>query len=297
MINSDKQLLIKEHNGVKVLAVSYSQIDTFLTCNWKWYHTYVEGNRSTEKQESLELGTKIHELFESLLNKKKNHETLELSEIDEGWRKDIYEGEIPFANDENQQIAFDQHIDTIHKFINHESEFSKMVDDQEIESVEEKFWFPFPLGFSVNINGDIFDTVHLNGAIDLEISDFDGKITLIDHKSGKKKFDKKKLEHNMQFPIYVLYKLQQKKNVPSYKCFYHFTRLGSELQEVVITQERLDKTVEELREIFYAMYRGDSYKQKCTALCPWCSFSANDCKKGVKLLATPKEDRKRMYEW
>ena len=52
MMVPETHLLYKEFNGVKRLAISYSQIDTFLTCPMKWYKTYVEGKRSTEKQEA-----------------------------------------------------------------------------------------------------------------------------------------------------------------------------------------------------------------------------------------------------
>lgn len=50
MMVPETHLLYKEFNGVKRLAISYSQIDTFLTCPMKWYKTYVEGKRSTENK-------------------------------------------------------------------------------------------------------------------------------------------------------------------------------------------------------------------------------------------------------
>lgn len=64
MMVPETHLLYKEFNGVKRLAISYSQIDTFLTCPMKWYKTYVEGKRSTEKQEATSYGTVIHKTLE-----------------------------------------------------------------------------------------------------------------------------------------------------------------------------------------------------------------------------------------
>jgi len=52
MIVPENNLLCKTIGGEKVLAASYSQIDTFVQCPYKWYKTYVEGHRSTEKHEA-----------------------------------------------------------------------------------------------------------------------------------------------------------------------------------------------------------------------------------------------------
>ena len=60
----ETHLLCKIINGEKVLAASYSQIDTFVQCPYKWYKTYVEGHRSTEKHEATSYGTVIHQTME-----------------------------------------------------------------------------------------------------------------------------------------------------------------------------------------------------------------------------------------
>lgn len=64
MIIPENNLLCKVINGEKVLAASYSQIDTFVQCPYKWYKTYVEGHRSTEKHEATSYGTVIHQTME-----------------------------------------------------------------------------------------------------------------------------------------------------------------------------------------------------------------------------------------
>ena len=64
MVIPENNLLCKVINGEKVLAASYSQIDTFVQCPYKWYKTYVEGNRSTEKHEATSYGTVIHQTME-----------------------------------------------------------------------------------------------------------------------------------------------------------------------------------------------------------------------------------------
>lgn len=64
MIVPENNLLCKTIGGEKVLAASYSQIDTFVQCPYKWYKTYVEGHRSTEKHEATSYGTVIHQTME-----------------------------------------------------------------------------------------------------------------------------------------------------------------------------------------------------------------------------------------
>lgn len=89
----ETHLLYKEIEGDKRLAVSYSQIDTFQTCPMKWYKTYVEGMRSTEKQEATSYGTVIHQTLEYFFN---NHCLPKGEDLGQAINYFAYKEQIPF---------------------------------------------------------------------------------------------------------------------------------------------------------------------------------------------------------
>lgn len=298
MIQSDKQKLLKEYKGKTVLSCSYSQIETFLNCAWKWKHLYIDGMRDdTLSTEALELGGEIHKTFEYLENRTKNGDCIEVGEVLDTWHKTVYEGKIPFESKENQDTAYDQHAETLEGYCNKDSVLAVLISEYDIIGVEEKFFFPFKLGFTVNINGDDYDTVYLNGAIDLVLEDYDGSRVIVDHKSSKKEFDKKKLNKNLQFPIYVLSQLYENKDIPDFRCVYHFTRHNTS-QEVEITPERLRETKSELRRIFREMYDTKKYHQRLSPLCNWCDYSKDGtCLRGKRLIAIDYKEQNSKWEW
>lgn len=105
MMVPETHLLYKEFNGVKRLAISYSQIDTFLTCPMKWYKTYVEGERSTEKQEATSYGTVIHKTLEYFF---KNGRQPSGKDLGEAISYYAYQEDIPWQSPENMMIAMKQ---------------------------------------------------------------------------------------------------------------------------------------------------------------------------------------------
>lgn len=299
MINSEKQCLLKKYKDKTVLACSYSQLESFLTCPHKWARLYIDGERNnTVQTDALLVGGHLHKTFEVLENKKKNNEVMECSSVEEDWHKIIYDTEIPFATEEAQQLAYDLNLNTMKLFCDNKAELTKLMDGLDIIGIEEEFFFPLKLGFEVEVNGEKFDEIYLNGAIDLTLEDFDGTMTIVDHKSSKKLFDKKKLTTNLQFPIYCLAKIAMvKEPITEFKCWYHFTKFN-QLQEVVITPERLKETKSELRQIFRDMYTTKKYHQRLSPLCDYCDFSKDDsCIRGRKLVAMSKGDQKKFWEW
>ena len=105
MMVPETHLLYKEFNGVKRLAISYSQIDTFLTCPMKWYKTYVEGKRSTEKQEAMSYGTVIHKTLEYFF---KNGRQPSGEDLGKAISYYAYQEDIPWQSPENMMIAMKQ---------------------------------------------------------------------------------------------------------------------------------------------------------------------------------------------
>lgn len=219
MMVPETHLLYKEFNGVKRLAISYSQIDTFLTCPMKWYKTYVEGKRSTEKQEATSYGTVIHKTLEYFF---KNGRQPSGKDLGEAISYYAYQEDIPWQSPENMMIAMKQSGELLawivdlfkkdgNRFMIADSDLNpceKLIRHGAIVGVEEDFVLPYRLPKPVNINGVIHTHVYIVGSVDLHLAIKSKNVVhhyVIDWKSGNKVFDSKKLETNLQHPIYSFY--------------------------------------------------------------------------------------------
>ena len=59
-----KTFLDKNGCEIRKLAVSYSQLDTFLTCPRRWMYRYLRGYGKSDDTESTQLGTQVHASIE-----------------------------------------------------------------------------------------------------------------------------------------------------------------------------------------------------------------------------------------
>ena len=267
MMVPETHLLYKEFNGVKRLAISYSQIDTFLTCPMKWYETYVEGKRSTEKQEATSYGTVIHKTLEYFF---KNGRQPSGKDLGEAISYYAYQEDIPWQSPENMMIAMKQSGELLawivdlfkkdgNRFMIADSDLNpceKLIRHGAIVGVEEDFVLPYRLPKPVNINGVIHTHVYIVGSVDLHLAIKSKNVVhhyVIDWKSGNKVFDSKKLETNLQHPIYSFYIYRKYGEVLPDMNIYFFTRTR-QYQKVKVDEERKTKSIEMLNDTLSKMY-------------------------------------------
>lgn len=267
MIVPETHLLYKEFEGVKRLAISYSQIDTFLTCPMKWYKTYVEGKRSTEKQEATSYGTVIHKTLEYFFKNGKQPSGKDLGDAISYF---AYQEDIPWQSPENMMIAMKQSGELLawitdlfkkdgNKFIISDSELNpceKLIRYGSIVGVEEDFVLPYRLPRPVDINGVIHTHVYIVGSVDLHLAITSKRVVhhyVIDWKSGNKVFDSKKLETNLQHPIYSFYIFRRYGKILPDMNIYFFTRTR-QYQKVKVDEERKMKSIELLNDTLSKMY-------------------------------------------
>lgn len=320
----DNHLLTKRIDGIDTLAVSYSQIDTFDSCPLKWYKTYVEGNRSTERHEATSYGTVVHRTLEWFFGNGRIPDGKALGEVMSRYSE---EEDIPFESvDSMRESTADAArllawlVDLFRVTAENRplrewkdlSPIEKVLRGSTVIGVEEAFNLPYRLPSPVSLNGMTFDKVTITGSVDW-IGRFDTRdrsvIYTVDWKSGRKLFDKKKLERNLQHPIYAFHVLRKYGELPG-MCSYFFTRkLVS--QDVKVDRERMMASIGELNGILARMYGfedrsvtrylahvRDEATGKCrytykelpgpipanmeprpTPLCAWCDFSKG--KKGT----------------
>lgn len=234
MIIPENNLLCKVINGEKVLAASYSQIDTFVQCPYKWYKTYVEGHRSTEKHEATSYGTVIHQTMEYFFKNGCRPSYEDMSKTF-NYYADIEK--IPFDSVKSQ-IESMQHAARLIRWIvglfekdaagNYKKSWSDLTPMEKVirgsrpAGVEEGFVLPYKLPKPLTLDGVTYDKVHIIGSVDWR-GEYKTKDRIamytIDWKSGRKLFDKDKLLHNLQHPIYAFYIYRKYKVLPD-MCSY-----------------------------------------------------------------------------
>lgn len=261
-------LLLKVIDGEERLAVSYSQIETFLQCPYKWFRTYILGEREQKKQEATSYGSVVHKTLEYFFKNKRLPCGEDLGKAITYY---AHEEDIPWDDPKNMIEAMRQSGELLawivelfqknenNRYVRPKIELNpveKMIRYADIEGVEEGFNIPYRLPVPVNINGEVYTHVYINGSIDLHLSKVinDKKYHyVIDWKSGKKLFDSNKLNTNLQHPIYSFY--IYRKYGDGYPCdnIYFFTRTR-EYQRVNVDKERVKKSIEILDNVFYRMY-------------------------------------------
>lgn len=291
--------IFKEINYTKKLAVSYSQLETFLNCPLRWAKYYLLGQGKSTDTESTELGTQIHASIESYCNGLNQGYEWSLGEVVDLVQDNLDKREIKFKP-EDDKVIVDQHIEMAKSLFVGSKGLGKLLKQCEVVGQEIEFNLSIELPFEVLFNGQVYKEVILNGFIDLVLKDKEtGGLIIVDHKTSKKTFTEDKLYTNYQFPIYQLVVMERYGRLPE-KCYYYFTRFD-ELQEaptLVYNNEdsyilkyfksgkrkgepkyvikSVDMVKQELIDIFEQMYCAESlkdYPHKSTALCSWCSFS------------------------
>lgn len=295
-----KTRIFKEMNlgsgNKKYLAISYSQLNTFLQCPLRWKMYYLLGKGESSDTESTQLGTQVHSFIEEFCAKKQHGYEWSVGEATELMEDKLDQRTITFKEDEDEDIVW-QHLGVAKSMVEEDKGLGALLKHCDVLAQELEFKLKFNLPFTVVYKGEEYHEVIINGFIDLLLKDKKtGGLIVVDHKTSKKKFDKEKLYHDYQFPIYELVVLNLYGRLPE-KCYYNFTRFN-ELQEVhpLVTDEKnavvIDyytrgknkgqpknkiKTVKEveneLTEIFRQMYTVGEYRANPSALCSWCVFS------------------------
>lgn len=274
----------------KVIATSYSQIETYLQCPYKWFVSYLLGRRVVSEAEALNLGTSVHETLEDYFNGVKQGKHISLAEAHELLEFNMDSNHIPYANEENKKMAEEQHHNMIEGLVEGTSNLANFMKDKEVVACEKAFNLRIDLPFAVLYDGCEYHSIYITGSIDFIVKDKNGNLHVIDFKSGKTLFKPKKLKENLQLKIYSLVVDQIYGRLPK-STQYYFTRFdefqyvlplgkveneriveyyknGKIKQQGALTQEVYD----ELINIFQRQYTIGKYPSNPTPLCSWCTY-------------------------
>ncbi|MFC1608097.1 RecB family exonuclease [Candidatus Latescibacterota bacterium] len=173
--------------------ISYTQINTYLSCPLKYSFQYVEKIPWPFKPEALVFGSAIHHSLEHYYTGKKEGRNVPLKEMlamyDASWEKESSENKIKYKNGNTH----DSLLKTAESML---ETFQKTVKPGEILSIEQ----PFSVDIIDLETNEKLD-VPLEGRIDL-IERIPTGIAVIDHKTAAKKYDDDRIANDLQLTAY-----------------------------------------------------------------------------------------------
>ena len=258
---------------------SYSKLNTFESCGFKYKLTYEDGNFFFTDSLASELGTLIHKTLEDIAFELKHGRTPDYNKI----KKELLEYNIPkkdkfdteggiyginilkekykeefYKTDESGTSYYTRVLDYMSYGIYRLENFLKNNPDIVVYDMEKYF--------NVDFNGHI-----LNGYIDRILYDTKNDIYIVeDIKTKNKAFKQEELATPLQFVVYV-YALAKSMNLPysKFKCAYDLPFL--DMRQEAGTKGFMERGIKKLNEIFDSIEHKD-FKANATPLCHWCSY-------------------------
>lgn len=192
-----------ENTEKKKKRVSFSQFNTFLNCNYKWYLDYCENRRKWDGNINTAFGTAIHETFQKYLELLYNVSVKEAESLDiKKFFKDAYDKEIEKLLSEGKEIEDDQYTDFYYDGIDIIAEFTKTSNRLK--------YFPTKkyelVGIEIPLEIDMKNNVCFSGFIDIVLREKGkNKYRIIDFKTsfnGWNKYTKEDFSKIAQLHLY-----------------------------------------------------------------------------------------------
>jgi superfamily I DNA/RNA helicase/CRISPR/Cas system-associated exonuclease Cas4 (RecB family) len=171
---------------------SFSAIDTYDDCPFKYKMKYFLKLRTEEENMSLRIGSLYHNIISRFFKKDQKPALQELLKImgeELENNKDDFKYHFYFKEIKNEMNK---------NFINLYNNFSYIIDDPDYENLKDKIFTEKEFVFDIDGKNKI------KGKIDLINLRDDGFAELIDFKSSQKKYSEKDLEEELQLKIYYL---------------------------------------------------------------------------------------------
>ncbi len=199
------------------LHISYSQLNTFLTCSFKYAHRYVWGTKPETKPMALVFGRAIHRAVEEYYLHLKQHGTVMPLEqmvavFDDTFKAehDLTEEELTFKKGESYASLRDKGIELVMIFYDH-------IHPQTIVDVE------YPFGVSVpDLVGGGWLPIRLVGVFDLIESDAAGNNLVGELKTSAQKYSNQHLDFDLQATVYSYAMTQMKLALKPQSCLVRY---------------------------------------------------------------------------
>lgn len=256
-----------EEDMEKLPAYSYSRIDTFRQCQYRFYLKYRKEIISEERAVALDVGTFCHEILEDRGNSIiKNEKLLTASEVKENKKEEYEILKNTFSSEWNKTDKTGR--DYNDKFKEFWSMYDSEMTDPEwhVEACEKEF------------NIVLGEKYILHGFIDRIDKNDQGDYKVIDYKTAAKIYTEKERDESMQMFIYALAIYIMYGRFPK-EFEYDFVFFGEKRPALQSGDNSMEACFTELVNLFRSIEKKDDNKNfipKRTPLCWWCPYGKNN---------------------
>lgn len=269
-INKNKELIDFDISNLKIKDIlSYSRIDTFKQCEYKYFLKYEQKNYTSTTSLPLELGTLCHYAMEM------KYENEDMNIILDKFYNGYYDENNQFHNGLNKLKK--KYTEEYYKIndksnMSYEDKIDVFLDRLQYREFD-KEWkcigreLPFVIVYK--------DYTLIKGFIDrVDENIKTGELRVIDYKTNNKEFDKSFLATPLQMYIYSLACQELYGKVPVVNeydlLFLDEIQEGGTKGFLLRAEKKLDKLLDG---IYKLKQKGeDYYKPSATPLCHWCDY-------------------------
>lgn len=255
---------------------SYTSLSTFESCPLSFAYKYVVKERPKEDTLPLAFGNLVHKCLQIITDPALRAVADPFDVLEHGWRGEgklgLGEEVIP-GLEEIRERYFDDWIAPDIKTGATYTACLENLRDYMVDLMQEppERFVGSEVEFEIVVDGH-----KIIGSIDSVRQTDDGRLEIIDYKSGRKPYDSKKLASPLQ---HWVYSLALKKLFPQYElagCAYHHVLVPPPDNIQVITskgwQKRCDKKLHKIITELEKAKATHEFPPKPSPLCHWCSY-------------------------
>jgi len=232
-------------------VLSYSKINTFNICPLKYYFTYIEKKKSPPSYH-LSYGASVHNALRILHTNFPDLKVVEEKDIEELLSRDDVWIRDGYISSEQEMELFEKALDKVKKYVEKNKDFRGKI-----------------IATEYNISGFISGLKFI-GRLDRIEQTPDGKIDVLDYKTGKSFIDEEGLKSNLQAIIYYL--LCKRNWGKKFGSFYVYYLERNEMVRFVPEEKNIDAAIELIKETVKSIKLAQ-YQPTPGPLCSWCDFA------------------------